>query len=807
MLGNLLDTVFCEILLTIDTYLYKFFAFLYGIYIELASLRLLDDSTYTEISSRIYLVVGVVALFMVAYSLLQHIINPDDKNNGSGITLVKKIVTAFLMVILVPTMFSFMYNLQTSILTGNVISNMILGDINSSVDVNYAYDTSEIPEDAELEIEEQLTSQSFSSIEVQIESQKRIGNALALTIFQGFFYPSDGVNPDYVTPDWDGFVKTGFIEGFVNGVGFAIGGCVLTVASVALITFVFPAAAAAGSAGIAAICKTSVIYSVIGISAVYGAAQGLYEYVVLTEENYTWTNVSNNTIFDGEFENFIPFSANIGTDLDYMFIISTIAVAFLVYVMFNFILDMGIRVIKLALYQIIAPIPIFLSILPKNEDLLKNWLKTVFTVYLEVFIRILCLCSIVYVMKILNNMETLTSSSNFMLKSIILISAIALLRQFPQLFSDITGIKSDMKLGIMEKLSAGGVLTAVSAIGGSITAGVNNFNANRENGFLKAAGKGVLSSGSGFVRGIKSGWGAKNISDMKTAASSASKAALKAAGDRSSNAERYKSSGYKSYAEGMVRDKIELFNDWAGINNVDSLNERKKMLEEVASQKGKFDAALEGEDNVIVAKNNQLNFQKEGMLQIQKEADELAERDFNDYLSDASNNRRPLESDAEYNDRVDKKKKEFSNKRRAQADKVAELENKKYANLIELQKFIAMSDPNVHPKITTINDEYMKVISNNLADPAVAKLSRNLLEGQSIVDANGQNLHTRVLDAIASGDAEIINALTSEMKYNDESGPTLSTIIGDNKYINAEIGRVGSAVAKISKEGSQSNTN
>lgn len=57
----------------------------------------------------------------------------------------------------------------------------------------------------------------------------------------------------------------------------------------------------------------------------------------------------------------------------------------MIYILCNYVLSIGVRVIQLAYLQLIAPIPILFNILPNGEDKLKKWGKQAFTTYLDLF--------------------------------------------------------------------------------------------------------------------------------------------------------------------------------------------------------------------------------------------------------------------------------------------------------------------------------------------------------------------------------------------------------------------------------------
>ena len=67
---DILKEGFIGILLLLDTLIYGLIASAFKIFMALASARLLSNETYTEVSNKIYIIVGVFMLFVISYSLL-----------------------------------------------------------------------------------------------------------------------------------------------------------------------------------------------------------------------------------------------------------------------------------------------------------------------------------------------------------------------------------------------------------------------------------------------------------------------------------------------------------------------------------------------------------------------------------------------------------------------------------------------------------------------------------------------------------------------------------------------------------------
>lgn len=74
---------------------------------------------------------------------------------------------------------------------------------------------------------------------------------------------------------------------------------------------------------------------------------------------------------------------------------------FLIYTLLSFCIDLGIRVFKLAFYQIIAPIPILMYIIPAKKSVFDNWVKATLATYMEVFIRLFVMFVVVFLASII----------------------------------------------------------------------------------------------------------------------------------------------------------------------------------------------------------------------------------------------------------------------------------------------------------------------------------------------------------------------------------------------------------------------
>lgn len=529
-----------NILLLIDGAIYDLIDYIYDIFNFLAGYNIFSQETYNQIVQRIYVILGMVMLFALAYSLLKAVINPDDfaKGEQSFPNVIKNTVISLVIIAVLPTVFSVVFNVQNAILNNDTTPKLILGD--------------------------QYTSSDYSDS----------GRLMAFNVFHAFFHP----NAEWCTS-----------KGYPNSL-----------------------------AGLEA-CEGSIKSD--GFLFIRGSG-------TLKAANDIILNHS------ASFTNYVSYSkAAVNKEISYLCVVSTVAGAFLLYVLLNFCFDLAVRVIKLMFYQLIAPIPVICRVIPFGslKDVFNKWLKFTVSAFVEVFIKIAIMYLGVFVINLViasfgsgtGGTSSLTATQSLIAQALVIMGVVIFIRQAPKLLGDMFGLDSgNMKLGLMDKLAMGGALTAGALAGGLITSGTRNLvaggkktieNFKGAQGFrgkasaLIKGGTGTLFSGiagglSGGARGLYAGRGAKNFSDMKNAASKAAEAA----GKRREKRADYKAShatggGFIEDAWaigfGHVADAAQSIGDWAtaGASNYEQVVKR--------GQKYKsLDDALKGSADKVITK-------------------------------------------------------------------------------------------------------------------------------------------------------------------------------------------------------------
>lgn len=377
-----MDTVWdiiYSLFMFIDAGLLKLISWIYEAYLEIANMRILTSAYYEDISSRIYSIVGLIALFMVAYTLLQNIIDPDNKKSDGGMSIVKKIIISFAAVIIIPVFFDLLYGFQESILTWGVIEKIFLTEAGSS-----SYSVLDFEDASGNVVYTDASNTEYYLCKENEDKEACLYSSLKTCEIELVF----GTSTD--DADCGGNYLT--VESLVNDQNFDLDWYSQELSGNLMASYLLESFITANANANSIIPENSWLW--------IDYPAGDYTKLLLSA-NYSWGNTLQYVVVTGDFNQINGFSEKIvDGELDYTVIISTICIGYFAIVLLNFTLDIGLRVIKLAFYQIIAPIPIFMSILPKNEDLLKNWIKIVMTTYAEVFVRVACMSAGIYFIRL-----------------------------------------------------------------------------------------------------------------------------------------------------------------------------------------------------------------------------------------------------------------------------------------------------------------------------------------------------------------------------------------------------------------------
>ena len=124
-IGDFVSEVFLGIIMTLDVIIYGLVNSAYKIFMAIASARLLSSDVYYEIANRIYIIIGVLMLFVLSYAVLKAIVDPDNAIKGAGGSgIVKRVIIAVIGLAITPVLFNVLYQAQ-----GLFLENDVLGKV------------------------------------------------------------------------------------------------------------------------------------------------------------------------------------------------------------------------------------------------------------------------------------------------------------------------------------------------------------------------------------------------------------------------------------------------------------------------------------------------------------------------------------------------------------------------------------------------------------------------------------------------------------------------------------------------------
>lgn len=493
MLENI-SNFFIGILLFLDGIIYSLISWVYQIILVICQVDILDNSYEIDaLVNRIYVIIGVVVLFLVAYSLLKSMVNPDDalKNKKSPVNIIKDVIISIALIALVPTIFSFATRFQNAILMENTIGKVILGTSS-----NETGETSE-------------------------ETIEDGGITIAANLLQAFLHP----NYDLCTKNDDYTYDCSNVEVATKN----------TIGWIPIVSFF------------------------INVNGGYNNFDSIWESILET----------------GNFLSISSFAYSISheSNVTYYYIISTVAGVFTLFVLLSYCIDIAIRTVKLAVYQLIAPLPILSRIIPgeQGNKVFNNWIKATLSTYVEVFIRLAILFFAILLIKlIVQNLPTLLIGGGFIsgnagftvylfAQVFIIIGIILFIKQAPQLLKDITGLDG----GKYGKALMRGIGMMTSALGGGATAAIRRAVTDKkehpEMGKGQRFGRTLSALGGGMRRGIWQGSKVEKLGDIS-----------KAAGRTASNTLRY--AGQIDAAGGGLKGTLEYYKQ-KGANKLESIGD------------------------------------------------------------------------------------------------------------------------------------------------------------------------------------------------------------------------------------------
>lgn len=487
---------------TIDSAVYGFIAVVYNLIEDLANTSILSMTDMNEFASRIYALLGIFMLFKVSFSIISYIVSPDkisDSSTGMG-GIIKNVLITLVLILIVPTCFTLLYEAQSAILSENIIPKLLLGtnsDANTIDNEIYVAPTCKIiKQDIEDKDPDVLTTSAPDS-----------GNYISLMIFRNFYQLGQGAE----TADDEDYFKNTFLPYYCGYKDQKI-----------TVSYLLQSQLYNGpieeieddsenvweeiASGVGTVLRVSTAIVSLGISELgIFAAKSIYNYVS------SKLGLGPSTYY-----------------IDYNYFVSTIVGIFVIFILISMAFDVAIRSVKLTFLQLISPIPIISYVDPKSgkDGMFKRWYTEVFKTWASLFIRLLALFFGVYLIKQLGQLYRIGNhkylSSNFWIQLFMLLGVLMFCKELPKLLEQlIPGMKGSgsFKLNPLKRINedsiggkflTGGIMGAgamtASALGG---AGANAIHSIRHGknwkDSFKSAGRGL---GTGAFYGAKNGFAA-----------------------------------------------------------------------------------------------------------------------------------------------------------------------------------------------------------------------------------------------------------------------------------------------------------
>ena len=110
------------------TLIYRLIISLYNMFDIMCRGRILDNSVIKSLAQRVGLVLGIVMLFLVAFSFIRMLLDPElvtDKSKGA-VSIIKKTILVIVMLGISNYFFQLLYSIQSAVVENHVVSKLLL---------------------------------------------------------------------------------------------------------------------------------------------------------------------------------------------------------------------------------------------------------------------------------------------------------------------------------------------------------------------------------------------------------------------------------------------------------------------------------------------------------------------------------------------------------------------------------------------------------------------------------------------------------------------------------------------------------
>lgn len=440
--GIILDG-FRSIMAGLDRVVYNLLSVIYEIFFNVATANIISGQTVKTFYSRVQLILGVVIMFKVAISLFNGIMNPDSLNDGKNgfSSIIKRVVMVLIMfVLMVPLNIpnagnsdDYTSNSQSSwnarmnengILFGTlyeVQSRLLSQNIVSKLILGTDYSASNDEDDDPNSISNFANDTLHLNVnENEYEKAARQLSSIVLRCFVTINLESEYGDP---AEDDDRMCKEDSEPKLEN----------------------------------------------------YDKSYAVYE-----DDDSTASEIL------AEINQMCDIETRYGGEryaYNYLFGFSTIVGILFVIIIVSFTVDAAIRVFKLAILRLIAPIPIISYIDPKTESTFQNWVKILGKTFADLFVRLAIINFVIFFIREFGtNSLGVTVAGNGLVgvfsKIFIYLGLLMFAKEAPKFIADSLGIKDTGKFKLFGGL--GRLHATGSMLAGTVGSAATNWRAFRQ---------------------------------------------------------------------------------------------------------------------------------------------------------------------------------------------------------------------------------------------------------------------------------------------------------------------------------------
>lgn len=475
-IGKWISDAWMGIWIVINQMLYSIIELLYRVFVAVANVNLFDRDIFDSFTNRMYIVIAMAMVFIFAYNLILMIINPEDKKGtGQATKLVKETIISLVLVILLPTIFSYMAIFQKDVIDSQIITKIILGNGSETEDTLQCDFSKYSSLDKWYDNAVDNLNDACKDYN-KLNKSKQGAYLMTPTLLNAFFYPTRFSLNTCAT-----FIEECDGEELENCSSNTISDKTYNKKVCGMFFYGFKMSQYTGS----------------------------LDYLIGNDELTDIVNEDDNEVLN----------------FNYIFAVVGGIIALIMFASYTIMI--GVRVAKLGFLQLIAPIPVMMRIIPKQKEaIFDKWFKELKNTYLDVFMRLIIINFALYAISLVPDViDNLGGGGDDSLPVVLLAKAVVILgilqfgKEAPGLFKEFFDGSGNfgIKKGFDAWKSTGSKVAGMGAA--AIGAGVVGATRNVVNG--KGVGKafsGIGGFASGLVRGAKNGY--KNgLSNTKTTVS------------------------------------------------------------------------------------------------------------------------------------------------------------------------------------------------------------------------------------------------------------------------------------------------